>query len=501
MDAVDDDIERARRGAAPPSPGAARAPRINSARRVGVRPGTELVHPIAATGAGPLTITVAGLPDGVGVDDLGVLRGTAPSEPGSWHLDVTVDGAGGSTSAQVELVVGHQLALTPPMGWNSWNMFRDRVDAEVITRVAQAMVDSGMRDAGYLYVNIDDHWHAPGRAADGSPVADPDRFPDGIAAVAERVHDLGLKLGIYSDAGDRTCGGCFGGYGHEEIDARTYAEWGVDLLKYDYCHAPLRRRHAEARYRTMGTALARCGRSIVFSVCEWGMRRPWLWAPEAGGSCWRTTGDIFDTFSWSPLGVRGIARRNLRLAEHAGPGRWNDPDMLLIGNRGRGLSTGTLQPVEGARWRPRLWDFGGLDDDQARSHMTLWVMMAAPLLASHDPATISETDLATLTNPEVLAVNQDALGIQARRLPSPPGTWILRKPLADGATALSVTNLTRMLRRCRVDLGGPAGAPVDVLDAWTGDRRTVGGSTTVRLRGHASTLLVVSPAGARVPAG
>jgi alpha-galactosidase len=466
-------------------------PRINSARRVGVRPGTELIHPLAVTGTRPLRHKVRGLPGGVTVDDDGVLRGTVPSAPGSWILDVKAKNDDGVATTQVELVVGDTLALTPPMGWNSWNVFRAEVNAEVIVRVAEAVVASGMRDVGYSYINIDDHWHAPERAADGSPVADPERFPDGIAAVADRVHALGLKLGIYSDAGDKTCGGCFGGYGHEEVDARTYAQWGVDLLKYDYCYAPARRREAVPRYKAMGDALAAVDRSIVFSVCEWGFRKPWEWAADVGGAYWRTTGDIFDSFSWSPIGVRGIAWRNMRHAAYAGPGRWNDPDMLLIGNRGNGLSTGALQPVEGWRFRPKLRDFRGLNDAQARSHMTLWVMMAAPLLASHDPATISEFDLGLLTNPDVLAVNQDPLGVQARREPSPTGTWVLRKPLADGSTAVSVTNLVRRPRTVTADLGIPAGRTVEATDAWSGERSSTATLKELRLDGHDSTLLVV----------
>ena len=336
-------------------------PRLHGARRVGIRPGTELIHPIAATGERPLRFTVSDLPAGIDVDEQGILRGTAPGSAGVHPLTVRVSNSRGTAEATIELRVGDLLALTPPMGWNSWNVFRDQVSADLVVGIAEAMVTTGMRDLGYQYVNIDDHWHAGSREPDGTPAADPVRFPDGIAAVAERVHELGLKLGIYSDAAELTCGGCFGGYRYEELDARTYAAWGVDLLKYDYCHAPARRSAAVERYGTMGRALAGSGRSIVFSVCEWGMRRPWRWAPQVGASSWRTTGDIFDTFTWPLVGVRSIARRTMRLADFAGPGRWNDPDMLLVGNRGKGLSTGVLQPVEGWRMRPVLWSFKGLN--------------------------------------------------------------------------------------------------------------------------------------------
>ena len=466
-------------------------PRLHGARRVGIRPGTELIHPIAATGERPLRFEVAGLPPDIEVDKDGILRGTAPSRPGSHPLTVRVTNEAGTTEGRIELRVGDTLALTPPMGWNSWNVFRDDVSAELIVGIAEAMVATGMRDLGYQYVNIDDHWHAASRAPDGTPMADPIRFPDGIAAVADRVHALGLKLGVYSDAAELTCGGCFGGYGYEEIDARTYAAWGVDLLKYDYCHAPARRSAAVERYGTMGRALAASGRSIVFSVCEWGLRKPWRWAPQLGGSYWRTTGDIFDTFAGPLVGVRSIARRTIRLADFAGPGRWNDPDMLLVGNRGKGLSTGALQPVEGWRIRPVLWNFKGLTDEQARSHLTLWAMLAAPLLASHDLAATERFDLDLLRNPEILAIDQDPLGQQARRRRSERGTWLLAKPLVDGRLALSMTNLGRRPRSVSLDLvalGLPGGA--EVVDAWKmadlGDRT----SLTARLPAHSSAVYV-----------
>ena len=291
-----------------------------------MRPGTEVIATVGASGQRPVRFTGTGLPDGIEMDpETGIVRGAAPTNPGTFTFDVAATNDAGSATATYELCVGDVLDLTPPMGWNSWNVYGEAVDADIVMRVADGLVSTGMRDLGYRYVNIDDHWHAPERGPGGEPVADPDKFPDGIAAVADHVHRLGLKLGIYSDAGDRTCGGCFGGYGHEEIDARAYAEWGVDLLKYDYCHAPWRRSAAEARYRTMADALARSGRSISFSVCEWGLRRPWRWAPDLGASMWRTTPDIFDSFGWGPWGVRGIAWHTLRLGRFAGPGQVERP--------------------------------------------------------------------------------------------------------------------------------------------------------------------------------
>ena len=440
-------------------------PQMHGARRVGVRPGTHLIHPLAVTGERPLRFEVVGLPDGLTVDGDGIVRGTAPAQPGDHELTVTASNALASISESVTLCVGDTLALTPPMGWNSWNVYGSAVSAEVVLAVAQAMVDTGMRDLGYSYINIDDFWHAAGRAADGRPLANPKTFPGGMAPVAERVHELGLKLGIYSDAAELTCGGCYGSLGHEQVDAEAYAEWGVDLLKYDYCHAPVGRDAAIQRYGAMGRALAGADRSIVFSVCEWGLRQPWRWAADLGGSYWRTTRDIFDSYSWLPLGVRGLAARNVKLNRFARPGHWNDPDMLLVGNRGRGKSTGELRLPKGPR--PKVWSFRGITDVQAHSHMTLWSMMAAPLLTSHDLASTGEFDRRLLTNPEILAINQDELGVQARKVSPRFRAWVLAKPLVDGSMAVSITNMGRRSRRVRVPLSqvGWHGT-AQVRDVW-----------------------------------
>lgn len=469
-------------------------PRINGARRVGVRAGTEVVHPLAVTGERPLHFEVDGLPDGIVVDADGILRGHAPGHDGDHEVHLDVRNARGAASTTIRICVGPLLALTPPMGWNSWNVYGDSVSAEVIIGIAEAMVANGMRDLGYQYVNIDDFWHASSRAADGTPVANPDTFPDGIAPVADALHRLGLKLGIYSDAANLTCGRCFGGLGYEQVDARAYAEWGVDLLKYDYCYAPKDRRSAVERYGVMSRALQATDRSILLSACEWGGRRPWTWAAGLGASSWRTTLDIFDTFSWLHFGVRGIARKNLRLADHAGPGAWNDPDMLLIGNRGRGRVTSRLPVAPKGIVKLPL---RGLDDVQSVSHMTLWAMMAAPLLASHDLTAGSPLDDALLTNPEVLAIDQDHLGRQCRRLPSPPGVWKLVKPLADGGVAVSVTNVGPVPRSVEVDLDSLLDGARDggwrAIDAWSGEEIDGTAPRRVRLARHQSVLFVVRP--------
>lgn len=475
-------------------------PRIHGARRIGIRAGTELIHPLAVTGERPLRFEVDGLPDGIVVDADGILRGRAPDRDGDHEVEVRVSNARGTAHTKISICVGPLLALTPPMGWNSWNVYGDRVSADVIVGIAQQMVANGMRDLGYQYVNIDDFWHARSRAADGTPLANPETFPDGIGPVADELHRLGLKLGIYSDAAHLTCGRCFGGLGYEQADARAYAEWGVDLLKYDYCYAPKDRGTAVERYGAMSRALQATDRSIVLSACEWGGRQPWTWAAALGASSWRTTLDIFDSFSWLFFGVRGIARRNLRLADHAGPGAWNDPDMLLVGNRGRGRVTSRL-PVapKGVLKLP----LRGLNDVQAVSHMTLWAMMAAPLLASHDLSAGSPLDDALLTNPDVLAVNQDESGRQGRKVASPRGVWKIVKPLADGGVAVSVTNVSPVPRSVEVDLAGIVGSPRRgwwrVIDAWSGDELDGMGPRRVRLARHQSALFVARPSEGDAP--
>ena len=305
-------------------------------------------------------------------------------------------------------------APTPPMGWNSWNKFACSVDEAAVRRVTDAIVTSGMRDAGYRYVVIDDCWHGD-RTADGFITADAKRFPSGIRALADYVHARGLMFGIYSDAGAKTCGGRPGSQGHEYQDASTYARWGVDYLKYDWCSTGTR--NAEEAYRLMADALRASGRPIVLSMCEWGQSKPWLWASSTG-NLWRTTGDITDKwsgkhgYSW---GMTDIADMNEPLWPFAGPDHWNDPDMLEVGN-------------------------GGMTDAEYRSHFSLWAMMAAPLIAGNDVSAMSAATRDILTNREVIAVDQDPLGRQGRRVAKDGDRELWVKPLAGGARALLLFN-------------------------------------------------------------
>ncbi|SNT42745.1 alpha-galactosidase [Granulicella rosea] len=307
-------------------------------------------------------------------------------------------------------VPANALARTPPMGWNSWNLFQSRIDDKTVREIADAMVTSGMRDAGYVYVNIDDTWEGV-RDAQGN-LGSNKKFPD-MKALADYVHSKGLKFGVYSSPGPRTCAEYPGSYGHEEQDAKTFAAWGVDYLKYDWCGARFIYTHddLQAIYQKMGDALLKSGRPIVYSLCEYGSGNVERWGAKVGGNLWRTTGDISDT--WTSM-ISNIEKQ-VPTAPYAGPGHWNDPDMLEIGN-------------------------GHMTDEEYRTHMSLWALTAAPLLAGNDIRTMTPAIKEILMNREVLAVDQDALGKQAT--PVKHGdleTWV--KPLADRSVAVGVVNL------------------------------------------------------------
>jgi alpha-galactosidase len=307
------------------------------------------------------------------------------------------------------------LALTPPMGWNSWNKFGCNVSETLIRGAADAMATSGMKDAGYQYVVIDDCWQVR-RDEKGQIVADPERFPSGMKALADYVHSKGLRFGLYSDAGTLTCAKRPGSKDHETQDAKSYAEWGVDYLKYDWCNTA--GQDTRDAYSRMSQALRVSGRPIVFSICEWGSTKPWLWA-QGIGQLWRATGDIQDCWdcgkSWGGMGVVHIIDQVAELYPFAGPGHWNDPDMLEVGN-------GSLTPAEN------------------RAHFSFWALFAAPLIAGNDlgamPAEIREI----LTNREVIAVDQDPLGMQGRKVKDDGAREVWMKPLADGSRAVILFN-------------------------------------------------------------
>ncbi len=353
------------------------------------------------------------------------------------------------------------LAQTPPMGWNSWNKFGCNVSDKLIREMADVIVSSGMQAAGYQYVNIDDCWQVS-RDASGTIVADPTRFPEGMKALADHVHSKGLKLGLYTDAGTGTCEKRPGSLNHEDQDAKTYASWGIDYVKIDWCNSE--GLDPEVQYAKFRDALVHSGRPIVFSICNWGVKTPWRWGPTTG-NLWRTTGDINDTYDRMTL--IGFGQNGLE--KFAGPGHWNDPDMLEVGN-------------------------GGMKRDEYRTHMALWAILAAPLLAGNDLRSMSPETKELLMNSEILAVDQDAKGVQGRRVwqEGPLEIWV--KPLADGSQAVGLFNRSESPTKMTLDfksIGAPASAKLrDLLDHK--DLGTIQNSYSADVPTHGVVLVKVS---------
>ena len=359
------------------------------------------------------------------------------------------------------------LALTPPMGWNTWNRFGCKINEKLIRQAADAMVSSGMRDAGYVYIVIDDCWQGE-RDAEGNIRPDPQRFPSGMKALGDYIHAKGLKFGIYSDAGQLTCGRLPGSWGHEYQDARTYASWGVDYLKYDWCSTYTQ--DAQSTYATMSDALRATGRPIVFSICEWGVNKPWLWAKNVG-NLWRTTDDIYDHWSGQDgyqHSVLAILDLQVGLDGFAGPGHWNDPDMLEVGN-------------------------GGMSNVEYQSHFSLWAMLAAPLMAGNDLANMGADTKAILTNREVIAVDQDPLGIEARRVAKQGDHEVWARPLEGGGRAVLLLNRGNAAHAITVnwaDLDLPASLRLKVRDLWAHkDLPDARGSFTANVPSHGVAML------------
>ncbi len=334
-----------------------------------------------------------------------------------------------ASSAALEAQKFDRLALTPPMGWNSWNKFGCDVDERLIRETADAMVSHGMLKAGYCYVVIDDCWQGE-RDSLGWIHPIPQRFPSGMKALADYVHAKGLRFGIYSCAGNQTCGGHPGSRGHEYQDALTYAQWGVDYLKYDWCNT--NGLNAAGAYTTMRDALFAAGRPVVFSMCEWGDNQPWLWGKDVG-HLWRTTGDIAPCFdcevnhgSWSSWGIMKVVELRKSIRQYAGPDHWNDPDMLEVGN--------------------------GMSVNEDRAHFSLWCMMAAPLIAGNDIRTINKSTSEILTNQDVIAVDQDSLGVQGfRYTTTPDGVEVWAKPLVHGDWAVCLLNRSEKTRAVEIN--------------------------------------------------
>lgn len=369
-----------------------------------------------------------------------------------------------STSGQPEAATeAPSLALTPPMGWNSWNPFGKNVNEKVIRETADAFVSSGLKDLGFTYIVIDDFWQGQRDTSTGILNYNEERFPSGIKALADYVHSKGLKFGIYSDAGTLTCGDQPASFGYEEKDARMFADWGVDYLKYDYCYCPdyasLNNdyRMAIARYKAMGDALKKTGRPIVYSICEWGPRSPWLWGKEVGGHLWRTSYDVGDKWDEprnenSQIGVLTSIDVMMDLERFAGPGGWNDPDMLVIGLNNTGYIKG-----------------GGCNEIEYRTQMSMWCMLAAPLMMGCDVRNMDEVTKAILLNKDIIAIDQDSLGKQGFRVYRKDGIEVFKKPLSGNRVAIAFLNRNSREDKIKLaykDMELNADITYSVYDVW-----------------------------------
>jgi alpha-galactosidase len=369
-------------------------------------------------------------------------------------------------SAPPAAALDNGLARTPQMGFNNWNATHCGADFNeaMVKSIADLFVSSGLKDAGYQYVNLDDCWAEHDRDANGDYVPDKTRFPNGIKAVADYVHSKGLKFGIYTSAGTMTCAQTMpGSLGHEQQDARLFASWGVDYLKYDNCNN--QGVDAVQRYTAMRDALKATGRPILFSICEWGENKPWLWAKDVGNS-WRTTGDIGDSYT----SMLGIVHQNMALAQYAGPGHWNDPDMLEVGN-------------------------GGMTDTEYRSHFSLWAEMAAPLLIGTDLRKASPETMKILTNKDVIAVDQDSLGAQGAPIATEGGRDVFVKPLANGDKAVALFNESDGPQRITTSaeaIGMPSAPAYRVRDLWAHTDRETAGTLSAVVPAHGTVMLRVA---------
>ena len=410
-------------------------PRINNAQVYGARPGTPFRYTIAASGQRPMMFEASGLPPGFKINPAtGIISGST-KERGMYNLTLKATNSIGSDTKLVNVIIGDNIALTPPLGWNSWNCWGLSVSDERVRASADAMVSSGLANHGWSYMNIDDGWEAPERDPKTGAILPNDKFPN-MDSLCDYVHSLGLNIGIYSSPGSLTCGGYLGSWQHEQQDAQTWADWGIDYLKYDWCSygqiAPKPNlEEMKKPYQVMRAALSNINRDIVYSLCQYGMGDVWQWGEEVGGNLWRTTGDITDT--WESL--RDIGFQQAKSSPYARPGHWNDPDMLIVGWVGWGdkLHQTRLSPTE------------------QYTHLSLWAMLSAPLLIGCDLTRIDPFTYNLLANHEVLAIDQDALGKQAVRVFDQKDIQIWVKELTDGSRAVAVFNLSDENRTVRFD--------------------------------------------------
>jgi len=475
------------------------APRINGPKVYGARPGHSFIFRIPCTGQRPIKFSAVGLPESLKLDrQTGIITGKAPERRGDYVVTLHARNSEGSASRSFKIVVGDTLALTPPMGWNDWYTHYDRVTDELMRQAADAMVASGMADYGYQYVNIDDCWMMKPGSKDPARRGDPrdsagalrpnGRFPD-MRALTDYIHSKGLKAGLYTSPGPLTCADFAGTYQHEQIDARKFAEWGFDFLKYDWCSydgvaGGKTLEDYQKPYKLMGGILKGLDRDVVFNLCQYGLSDVWKWGGAVGGHCWRTTGDVGLRKNTKLPGFYSVGFQNALHAEDAGPGGWNDPDYILIGSVGNAFKS--EEPPKPT----------SLTADEQYSYISMWALMAAPLFFSGDMNYLDEFTLNLLCNAEVIAVDQDSLGKQARIVRHTDDEFVLAKLLDDGSLAVGLFNLTESPRPITVtwqdlDLDGKR----RVRDIWRQkDIATANAQYSATVNRHGVSLVRLFPA-------
>lgn len=492
------------------TPSAGPKPHFNGADIWGVRPGRPVVFRVPVSGERPMRFAAKGLPEGVTFDAAkGVLGGVAPSVKGDYDIEVTAENAKGKAVRTIRLAVGDAICLTPPMGWNSWNIWGSRFTGEHARTAARALDESGLGDYGWAYVNLDDFWEmnnspqnadrpelrGPARDADGNVLPNPS-FPD-MKGLTDYIHSLGFRAGLYSSPGPVTCGGCEGSYGHEMQDARRWAEWGFDYVKYDWCSydaviadvrggkawydddawRDVRDEVKERPYRRMRDCLLAQDRDIVYSFCQYGMGKAWEWARDAGANCWRSWEDMKDSWPWMMKALQSRFLGAENYWKYAGPGCWIDPDMLIVGDQ---TSCGWTHPTF-------------LTPNEQYTHVSLWAMLGAPLLIGCDLAKLDAFTRNLLMNDEVIAVSQDRLGKVARCVRRSDAESVWARPLADGNAAVALVNHYPFAREVRVEFSELGlGGEMWVKDLWrhTCEGRHYGAYAAV-VPPHATTLLKV----------
>ena len=486
-------------------------PQFNGADIWGVRPGHPVIFRVPVSGEKPIRFTAKNLPDGVTLDERGVLRGTAPAQPGIHDIEITAENAKGKATRTIRLSVGDMIALTPPMGWNSWNVWCYRLTQDYAMASAKAMEDSGLGDHGWAYINLDDFWEmnnsnsknvekrkcdfngredliGPARDAEGKIL--PNRsFPD-MKKLTDYIHSFGFKAGLYSSPGPLTCGRCEGSYGHELQDATSWAEWGFDYIKYDWCtyrkifedenkdwkgNIMLERCPGlEKPYALMGACLKKQNRDIVYSFCQYGMGRTQEWGNKVGGNCWRSWGDLKDAWVWMERAIEGRHGAD-RVYSYNRPGWWADPDMMIVGGQ---YSFGSDHPSY-------------LTPNEQYTHVSLWAILGSPLLIGCDLTKLDAFTRNLLVNDEVIAISQDRLGRAPRRIRHADGESVWIRPLVGGDIAVALVNRAPLSHEIRVtfDELRIQGARY-VLDCWTGKcEGKHGGFYAATVQPHATKLI------------